>query len=431
MWVFTIVWLGQLISLIGSGLTSFALGIWVYQHTGSVTQFALISLTTTLPLLVISPFAGALVDRWNHRYCMIISDSIAGVCTLVLALLIATSHLQVWHIYLITCISSIFTAFQWPAYSAATTLLVSKQHLGRASGMTQLAEAVSQLIAPVLGSALLVSLQLQGIILLDFVSFLFALITLVAVKFPQVKTSNANQEGKGSLLYEAKYGWDYITARPGLLGLLIFVATINFLTGVVNVLVTPLVLAFASVSILGIVLSVGGVGMLVGSLVMSLWGRVKYPIYSIFCFTLLGGFCILLVGMRPSIPVFLFSAFLYFFGLPIINGSSQVIWLKKVMPEVQGRVFALQRMIVWGALPLAYVVAGPLADRVFEPLLAVNGPLVGTIGKAVGVGPGYGIAFLFVVMGMLTMLVTVGGYFYPRLRLVEEELLDAITDSTV
>ena len=426
--LFIIIWFGQLVSLIGSGLTSFALGIWVYQRTGSVTQFALISLSTTLPLITISPIAGPLIDRWNRRWAMIFSDSGAGLSTLAISLLLAIGHLEIWHIYLVTAISSAFNAFQWPAYTATTTLLVPKQHLSRASGMTQLGRAATQLISPVLGGVLLGTIHLQGVILLDFVTFLFALFTLLSIQFPTAKTTTARKLGKGSLLRETTYSWLYLTARPGLLGLLIFFATSNFLVGVVQVLVTPLVLSFASPVVLGSILSIGGSGMLLGSLVMSTWGGPQRRMNAVFGFMLLAGLCILSAGLRPSASVFALAAFLFFFSLPIINASSQVIFQQKVAPDVQGRVFALNGAIAGAAKPLAYVMAAPLADQVFEPLMAANGPLAGSIGQLIGVGPGRGIGLLFIIMGMLTILETIAAYQYPRLRLVEDELPDAIAD---
>jgi len=428
--VFIIIWFGQMVSLIGSGLTGFALGVWVYQRTGSVTQFALISLFTTLPGIVISPIAGTLVDRWDRRWTMLLGDCGAGLSTLAIALLLFADRLELWHIYLATSVSSTCSAFQYPAYAAATTLLVPKQHLGRASGLLHLGQSVAQLISPVMAGILVVTVQIQGVILLDFATFLFALVTLLLVRFPkpQPETTQASKAGKGSLLREAAYGWTYITARPGLLGLLIFLATSNFLVGIVEVLATPLVLSFASAAVLGTVLSIGGSGMLVGSVVMSTWGGPVRLIKSVFGFTLLNGLCILVAGLRPSAKLFAVAAFLFFVGLPIINGSIQVIFQRKVVPDVQGRVFALMGAISGSSLPLAYLVAGPLADRVFEPLMTTGGLLAGSIGQLIGVGPGRGIGLMFITLGALTMLVTVVAYQYPRLRLVEEELPDAIAD---
>jgi MFS transporter, DHA3 family, macrolide efflux protein len=426
--VFILIWFGQLVSLLGSALTGFALGVWVYQRTGSVTQFALISLFAQLPTIVISPVAGVFVDRWNRRWAMILSDSGAGLGTLAIALLFATGRLEVWHIYLLTAFISAFSAFQWPAYSAATTLLVPKQHLARASGMTQLGEAIAQLISPILGGLLIVTIQLQGIILLDFVTFLFSLVTLLIVRFPDTKTTTDGTAKKIVLLQDAAYGWTYIITRPGLLGLLIFFAANNFLAGVVTVLFTPLVLSFTSATVLGTIVSVGGIGLLAGSLVISTWGGPPRLICGLLGFELLGGLCILVAGLRTSVPILALAAFLFFFGMAIINSCSQAIWQRKVALEVQGRVFAVRRMIAWSSQPLAYLIAGPLTDRVFEPLMAPNGLLANSIGQIIGVGPGRGIGLLFIVMGALTILTTIAAYQYPPLRLVENELPDAIAD---
>jgi MFS family permease len=421
--VFILIWFGQLISLIGSGLTGFALSVWVYQRTGSVTQFALISLSTTLPRIVISPLAGALIDRWNRRWIMIFSDSGAGLSTLVIAFPLATGCLEIWHIYLVTAAISTFSAFQLPAYSAATTLLVPKQHLDRANGMIQMGVGVAQLISPVLGGVLLATIQLPGVILLDCATFLFALVTLLSIRFPKAKTTAAGEAGKGSLLRETICGWTYISARPGLLGLLIFLAASNLLVGVVSVLATPLVLSFASPAVLGTILSISGSGMLMGSLVTIACGGPQHRINIVFCFMLLSGLCILVAGLRPCVPLFTLAAFLFFLGLPLINASTQVIFQKKVPPDVQGRVFAFNGAIAGASLPLASVVAGPLADQVFEPLMTTNGPLAGSIGRIIGVGPGRGIGLLFIVIGALTILATVAAYQYPCLRLVEDEPL--------
>lgn len=424
--VFLIVWLGQLVSVIGSGLTTFALNVWVYQHTGSVTQFALISLCSQLPSILISPLAGALVDRWNRRWAMIISDAGAGLSIMAIALLFATGHLKIWHIYIACATSSIFSAFQWPAYSAAIPLLVPKQHLGRISGMTQLGESVAQLISPALGGVLLISIHLQGVLLIDVVTFLFSLVTLFLVQFPNVKTIATPEEGKTSLLQEVVYGWKYITARPGLLGMLMFFTADNFFTGIFNVLFTPFVLSFASPTTLGVILSIEGIGLLVGSLVVSAWGGPSRLIHGLFVFQMLGSVCILVDGLRTSVALVAVATFLFSFGAPIFNSCSHVIWQKKVALKVQGRIFAVRRTIACISLPLAYLIAGPLAEQVFQPLMSANGPLASSIGKLIGVGPGRGIGLLFIVLGVLSLLIPVVAYQYPPLRFVEDELPDAI-----
>ncbi|WP_445310353.1 MFS transporter [Microcoleus vaginatus] len=426
MGVFLVVWFGQMISLIGSGLTSFALGVWVYQRTGSVTQFSLILLSAMVPSILISPVAGALVDRWNRRWCMILSDSGAGITTVAMALLLTTGNLEIWHIYLAVSLSSVCKAFQLPAYTASTSSLVPKEHLPRASGMVQSGEACAQLISPLLAGFLLGIVQLEGVILIDFATFLFALTTLLLVRFPDAKTAAVPVNGKASLWREALEGWTYITVRPGLLALLIVFAINNFVFGLIEVLFPPLVLSFTSVTVLGTIQSLGGAGMLLGSVVMSIWGGPRTLIRGVFGFAFLSQLCILALGLRADAALFALAFFLFFFSLPFINGWCDAILLRKVAPDIQGRVFATINMICFSCIPLAYVVAGPLAERIFEPLMAADGLLAGSIGQIIGVGPGRGIGLLFITMEILAIGVTVAVYRYPRLRFVEDELPDAI-----
>ena len=427
-----IVWLGQMVSLIGSGITGFALGIWVYQRTASATQFALIAFCSVLPSVLLSLPAGALVDRWNHRWVMIFSQIGGALITLALALLLGAGWLDVWHIYVFAAISSILTAFQWPAYIAATTLLVPKQHLGRAGGMLQLGQAIAQLAAPGLGSMLLEIIQLEGVILLELAAYLLALATLLSVRFPKTETNPSRKPDRNSLLHEVVYGWNYLTSQPGLLRLLIFFATNNFLSGIVGVLFGPLVLSFASSIALGILLSMAGIGTLICSLFMSIWGGPQRRMDAVFSAMFLSGLCILVTGLSSSVPILGITIFLFFFGTSVVNICTQVIFQKKVAPYVQGRIFAIRGAITSASLPFAYVVAGPLADFVFKPLMVPGGLLAGSLGQFIGVGPGRGIGLMFMIVGTLTVIMTVIAYHHPRLRLVEDELPDAIpNDMTV
>ncbi|MCL7453341.1 MAG: MFS transporter [Anaerolineae bacterium] len=425
---FLVIWSGQLVSLTGSGLTGFALGVWVYQRTGSVTQFALISLFTALPGIVFSPLAGALVDRWDRRWAMILSDAGAGLCTLIVALLLAANRLEVWQIYILMALSSTFSAFQWPAYSASITQLVPKEHFGRASGMVQLGEAFAQIASPTLAGVLIGVIRVEGIILIDFLTFIFAVVTLSLVHVPKPKATEEGKAGQGSLLREAAYGWKYIRARPGLLGLLLLFAATNFTSGIVQVLFTPLVLSFTTAAVLGTILSIGGLGFLGGSLTMSAWGGPKVRVYGIYVSLLLQGVVLFAAGFPPQVTVLAAAAFLYFFNHPIVNGCSQAIWQSKTAPDVQGRVFAVRRMIAWSSLPLAYLAAGPLADQVFEPLLAEGGALASSVGQIIGTGEGRGIGLLFIILGIVSLLATAVGILYPRLRQVETELPDITID---
>ncbi len=432
--VFIISWFGQIISLVGSGITGFALGVWIYEKTGSTTQLALISLFSTLPGIVLSPIIGVLIDRWQPRWTMILSNCVAAAVTLCLALLFFANKLNIWYIYFGVYIISICSAFQNLAYTVATTLLVPKQHLGRASGMVQIGEASSRLFSPAVAGVLVLNFKIQGVLLIDFISYLFATATLLIVQFPKTKITtdtesndnNDNHSKKTLLFSEAFDGWNYIVARPGLLGMLIFFAIGNFVLGMASILITPMLLAFTSAAVLGNVLSIGGSGMLIGTIVMSVWGGPKSRMYGMFYFGLLQGIFIIFIGLRPLIPLITLACFSVFFTIPIINGCSQAIWQTKVPKEMQGRVFATRRMVSWLSFPLAYVLAGPLADYVFEPLLTVNSPLANNVGKIIGVGAGRGIGLLFVMLGTLTFIAVGCSYFYKSLRLIEKELPDVV-----
>jgi MFS transporter, DHA3 family, macrolide efflux protein len=430
--IFAIVWLGQLVSILGSSLSNFAMDVWVYQRNGSVTELSLLILFTTLPLVIVSPVAGVLVDSWNRRWVMILSDTGAALSTLTMALLLMSGQIQTWHICLATAVSSSFSAFQLPAYRAATTLLVPEKNLGRAAGMIEFAQAIGQLIAPILGGILLEVIQISGIFLLDLSSFVFSAIVLLLVRFPRHQALEKQQPHQLPLLKEVFSGFNYVTAHGGLIGLLFFLASSTFLLGIVQVLAYPLVLSFASSTQLGIALGVGGVGMIVGSILMGSWGNGRQDYIKILLSSmLLNGFSLMVAGSTPDIIVFGVGAFLYFLGVPFINGSVQVILQKKVPLNIQGKVFSLTTAVSGLCLPLAFLMAGPLADRIFEPLMTTNGALAETIGRAIGTGSGRGIGLIFMLLGGLNILVTIIAYQYAPLRLIESRLPDAYNREAV
>lgn len=423
---FPLLWFGQAISLFGSGLTSFALGVWMYERTGSATYVALIGLCAVLPRVVLSPLVGTFIDRWDRRTVMILSDAGAGCSTLFIAVMLATGRLEIWHIYLAVAVSAAFGAVQWPAYTATTTLLVPPEHLGRANGMMQLAQAISDILAPALAGVLVLRIAMQGVILIDVATFIVAVFTLLLVRLPRLAPPDVapDVEKNDTLWQQVTYGWTYINARPGLRGLLFFSTVVNFLWGMVGALITPLILSFTTSTNLGLIISIAGGGMVLGSLAMSAWGGPRRRIQGVLRFEFLSGLCFILIGLRPAFWPIALGVFGAHCTIAVIFGSNQAIWQRKVAPEVQGRVFATQQMVARAAMPLAYLLAGPLVEWVFEPLLATGGSLVSSVGAIVGTGPGRGIGLLFVVMGMVKMGVALVGSLNPRVRLVEDELPD-------
>jgi MFS transporter, DHA3 family, macrolide efflux protein len=427
---FNIIWLGQLISMLGSGLTRFALGVWIFAQTGQATPFAITVLLGNLPGLLLMPVAGSLADRWNRRRIMILADTGSALLTLMIALFLFQGELMIWHIYILVTVGSVFSAFQEPAYSASIVMLVPKEKLGNANGMVQMGQAIASIITPLVAGVLFVSIGLNGIIIIDFATFFFAVGALLMIRIPQ-PVRKKSEEHKGSHLWsDIGFGWNYLRQRPGLFGLLLYYAMVNFLLSWTGVLITPMVLSRFSAATVGVIQTVFGVGMLAGSIVMSSWGGPKRRIPAVIGFIMLAWVGFILAGIRPH-PFFIGAGlFTLMFFIPLASGNSQVVFQSKVAPEVQGRVFSIRSMLAQSMMPLAFVTAGPLADYVFEPLMKDGGVLAGTfIGGLLDTGPGRGIGLMFVLAGLAALIVSALVYANPRIRNVEDELPDAVTSN--
>lgn len=423
---FFVVWFGQLVSILGTTMSAFGFQIWIYVETGSVSNLALLSLAFALPATIISPFAGALVDRWDRRMVMLASDAITGAATMTILALYVTDHLALWHLFVLITISSIGNAFQSPAWMATLPLIVPKAQLGRANGLVQLNDGLSLVLAPVLAGILLVTGGLGVILVIDIATFLFAVATLAVVRFPRPEPGGI--AATGSLVGDAVAGWRYVRERTGLFGLLWIFAGVNFTLSFANVLFIPLVVSFASESAAGGVLSAAGLGAIAGSIVVSAWGGPKRRVRGVLLSIAVAGIGVAASGLRPWLPLVTVAAFVLMASVPVANTASQVLWQVKVPPAVQGRVFAIRRMISQAIAPIAILLAGPLADHVFEPLLAEDGPLAGSVGAVIGSGPGRGVALMYVIAGLATAALAVIGYTIRSVRNVETDLPDYVAD---
>ncbi|HEX6385168.1 MAG TPA: MFS transporter [Anaerolineae bacterium] len=424
---FTVVWIGQLVSLLGTSMTGFALTIWAFEQTGRATDLALIGFFFTVPLLIMSPFAGAIVDRSDRKFMMMVSDLASGIVTIIILLLFVSGNLQVWHLYITAAISGTFQTFQWPAYSAAISTMLPKKQYARANGMISLAESGSGIFAPVLAGALLSLFGLMAIFIIDIVTFVFAIGALLLVHIPQPKQTESGEESRGSIWKESAYGFRYILARPSLLGLQLVFLVGNFLGGLGYTVFAPMILARTNSNeiLFGTVQSAGAIGGVVGGLLMSAWGGPKRLVHGV----LLGWFMSAILGQLPlgigqTFPVWLVGSFFLAFWVPIINGSNQAIWQAKVAPDVQGRVFAIRRLIAWVTAPLATLIAGPLADVVMEPAMQPGGALAPIFGRLVGTGPGAGMALMMVFSGLFITIAALSGYLFPAVRNAEDILPD-------
>jgi len=423
---FSFVWLGQLISVIATNMTAFGMTIWVFQKTGSVTALGLVQVFFITPFLLISPIAGVLVDRHDRKTMMMVSDLVAGLATVGVLILQGLGVLQVWHLYIAASFQGLGNAFQWPAYSAAISTMVPKEQYGRANGMMSLVDAGPGVIAPLLAGALLPFIGLTGILFIDVATFILAILALLAVFVPSPSHSVEGQRGQGNILKEAAYGFRYIFARPSLLGLQMVFFFGNLFGGIWFILLAPMVLARTGNNslVLGSVQTVGAVGGVVGGIIMSAWGGFKRRVHGVLGGWLWTGLVGMLVGIAGGLPYWMAGMALAFIVGPLINGSNQAIWQAKVAPDLQGRVFSARRLIAWFTNPISPLIAGILADRVFEPAMRGNGTLPSTFGWLVGTGPGTGMALLLIITSLLCGAVGLIGYFVPAIRNAETILPD-------
>lgn len=423
---FAIVWFGQLVSIVGTSLTWFGLSIWVYLETGSVTQLSMMLLAATLPRILLSPIAGALVDRWDRRWAMILSDAASGLGTVVVAIAFITDSVSIPLLVVVAAVSSMFEAFHWPAYQAATTLLVPKERYSQASGLVQMAEAAGQLLAPLLGAIMVTAGGIALLIIIDAVTFAIALVTLAIVRFPSPERSEVGDDAAGTVISEALFGFRYIYDRRPLLAMLVLFAGLNLVFGFITPVFIAYMLSFTSETTMGTMMTIGTTGMIAGSIVASTWrvtsGRIAKLLLAI---AILG---VMLVGIGASTWVVAVTATLWIgmLAVPIGSAMSQSIWMAKVEPDVQGRVFSVRMMIAQITSPIALLLAGPLTDGVFVPMMAGDGPVAGLLAGLVGRGDHAGYAAFFVAIGLGTILLAVAGWSYPGLRNLESLLPDAV-----
>jgi MFS family permease len=427
MLAFTLVWLGQLVSVLATQMTHFALTIWVYQKTGSVTALGAMQVFTLIPYLLITPVAGAMVDRHNRKLMMMVSDLGAGLATLTLLSLQAADALRVWHLYAAAMVTGLGTAFQWPAYSAAISVMVPKEHYGRVNGMMSLVESGPGVVAPLLAGALLPFIALTGIMTIDVVTFVLAILVLLSVRIPQPSRTETGAQARGGLLPEAAFGFRYVAARPSLVGLQLVFLFGNLFVVMASTVLAPMVLARTQQNTvaLGSVQSVSALAAVAGGVLMSVWGGFRRRVHGVLLGWMLASLLgLTVVGLGHSVPVWMLGAALFMIFVPLIDGSNQAIWQAKVPPDVQGRVFSTRAIIGGLAQPIAPLIVGPLADFVLEPAMQANGSLSGVFGKLVGVGPGARMALIFILCGMCGALTGALGYLVPAVRNAEDLLPD-------
>jgi DHA3 family macrolide efflux protein-like MFS transporter len=426
MFGFVVVWLGQIVSVLASAMSQFGLTIWMYDQTQSALAMGMMQVFFITPFLLISPIAGVMVDRHNRKLMMMVSDLAAGVATLAILVLMYFGVMEYWHLYVTSVVYGLGMAFQWPAYSAAISTMVPKEHLGRANGMMSLIEAGPGVFAPLLAGALLPIITLTGILFFDVVTFLFAIGALMIVHIPQPLRTEEGKQGEGSIWKEAAYGFKYIFARPSLLGLQLVFFMGNLFAGIGYTVMAPMILARTDSNslIFGSVQTAGAIGGLIGGVIMSAWGGFKRRVHGVLGGWIWAGLAMAVIGLTGGVPVWIAGVALGALVGPLINGSNQAIWQSKVAPDVQGRVFSARRLIAWLTNPISPIIAGVLADYLLEPAARAGTGLPAMFSWMVGTGPGSGMGLLLVICGLASALVGIAGYFVPAIHNAETILPD-------
>jgi DHA3 family macrolide efflux protein-like MFS transporter len=400
---FFTIWVGQALSLVGSQVGGFALVWWLAQETGSATILATATLVAMLPGIVLGPFAGALVDRWNRRTVLIVADTAIALLSAWLAFLFWADAMQVWHVYAIMFARALGGAFHWPAMQASTSLMVPQEHLPRVAGMNQTLHGVLNILSPPLGAFLMSVLPLYGIMALDVATAAFAIVPLFFVHIPQPPRSEApaaEREDKPSLWQDVREGFAYIWHWPGVFMIMIMATVINFLINPGMSLLPLLVTGhFRGEALqLGWMNSAWGVGVVLGGLTLSVWGGFHRRILTSLTGLIGMGVGFAVLGLAPEAAFWLALGAMLFAGFmnPITNGPFMAIFQSAVAPDMQGRVFTVIGSMTAAASPLGLALAGPVADVL-------------------------GIQAWFIVGGVSCILMGVGCFFVPTIMHLEDQ----------
>ncbi|MXY46983.1 MAG: MFS transporter, partial [Chloroflexi bacterium] len=364
-----------------------------------------------------------LVDRWDRRLVMLGGNVAASLSTLVVAVLYFGGWLEIWHLYIALAANGIANAFVVPSIEASVPLLVSEENLGRAAGLTQITTSLEVIVSPALAGLLVASVGLGVIFIVDFATFGASVILLLFSLIPRPPASRL--EERSGLMREFVFGLRYIRERPPFVYLMALVTITMFLMpGIGYALSTPIALTVSDERSAGLILSSFGVGAMVSGLLLTTWGGPKRRMSGILVGLALAGMASMLVGLRPNVPLMMVGVFLVGVTFMFMFGLNRVIWQVKAAPEVLGRIFSLRVALGVGAQSLGVLVAGPLAQHVFEPLMAQGGALAPSVGAIIGVGEGRGMALMYIIAGLLLLLLVTVSALARRIRLMEDSLPD-------
>ena len=417
---FTIIWIGQLASTIGSYMTEFALSLWAWELTESATALALTNFFFILPRIPMTLFAGIIVDRFNRKQLMMLGDTVAALSTFAILLLYLTNSLQIWHLYVVSGINGGFSEIQQLAYSASLSQIVPSQHYTRATSMGSMIHYGAAIFAPALAGSLYPLIGLLGILFVDLGTFGIAIASLLFLHIPQPSP----QPHAEKIWQQLTFGLRYILTTSGLTGLLIINTLFWFAHDLGGALYTPMILARSGgdSQVLGTVFAAAGVGGVTGAIILSTWGGFKRRIHGMLLGFMGAGIAKTIFGFGNSALVWIPAQFSSSLNFPLLSSSEKAIWLAKVPPEIQGRVFATSSLALQVVSAVAALLAGFLADSLFEPAMMPGGFLSPVFGTIFGTQKGSGIALLYIVTSMSLFFIGLSGYGMRSLQQVEKNV---------
>ncbi len=410
---FLVIWAGELISCIGSGMTAFALSMYVYQMTGSVSYVSLVTLLAYMPTILLSPIGGVLADRYDRRLLMIIGDAFSGLGIAYILWQIQSGDFKIVPILAGVTFNAVFVALLEPSYKATVTDLLTEEEFDKASGMVQMAGNAKYLISPALAGVLLGIADIRLILVLDIATVIVTVFTTSIVRKTIAKPVKKETKKISKEMQEGLY---VITKNRTVRSLVVIMAFVCFFIGFVQTLSGPMLLAVTDTKTVGIMESVCAVGMLLGSLWIGIVG-IKGKDTQVLCIAgIVNGLFMGMAGISTNLILTGGSIFLFFLSLPFLNTCADVLVRMKVPNELQGRVWGMISLLTQSGTVLSYVLCGVLADYVFEPMFSEGGILAGNIGKLIGTGVGREIGFLLILSGIGMMCVVGGAYVFKTIK---------------
>lgn len=416
---FLLLWAGQFIAAIGNGLTSFGLGVYVFEQTGKASAMALVTLLAFLPSLLLSPLAGVLADRYDRRILMVMGDGLSAVGLVFILIGVLQGQFSLWQICAGVVISSVFSALLEPAYKATVSDLLTEDQYARASGLVQIAGSAKYLISPLIAGFLLAVTDIKWLLIIDICTLFVTVVSTLAVRKGLVSKQNA-ASGSHSLVLEFQEGWQAITRNQGVLLLVVMTSLLTFFLGFIQTLFTPMILAFADSSKLGTAETISASGMLVTSVIIGAKSIDKGYARMLSVSLFFAGIFMAMFGLRENMVLICIAGFLFFAMLPFANTSLDVLIRTNIENSLQGRAWGLIGIISQFGYVLAYALSGILADYVFTPLLLPQGALAGTVGRFVGVGAGRGTGLLIITAGLLLSVTSLVLYRIKAVRQLDD-----------